>query len=407
MVADLRPGRNQPCWCGSGRKYKKCHLDRSSQPKANPFIAERTLVKNFSKKFCLHPLQNSGQCVGNIVQAHTVQQSGGLSRIAQNNHVYGVKPSMAQLFNNTGQFEPTLLGVNRASTFTGFCAFHDDTTFAPIEKKPFHATDEQCFLIAYRGLCRELFTKRAAFESVELHRDMDKGRDLSTQFQIQSWINSWKSGMQNSLRRLEHEKTSYDEVLMTKGYSVMKRVVIQIEKTPEILCSGAFTPQYDFRGQMLQDLSRLNIPLDDITCCIIPTDSGGAVIFTWQQEVQGANTRLLRSLFALPKERIGSAIVTMLFEHLENIFWSPIWWDGLKTETTNFLAKKLMSGTINGRNPTCLQLDNDKIVDWQITAIDNNAFTAEYCRKPPATGALAAQKFQSLCPLVVDMITYE
>jgi NADPH-dependent ferric siderophore reductase len=22
-----RPGRNDPCWCGSGRKYKRCHLD--------------------------------------------------------------------------------------------------------------------------------------------------------------------------------------------------------------------------------------------------------------------------------------------------------------------------------------------------------------------------------------------
>jgi hypothetical protein len=24
---DARPGRNEPCWCGSGVKYKKCHLD--------------------------------------------------------------------------------------------------------------------------------------------------------------------------------------------------------------------------------------------------------------------------------------------------------------------------------------------------------------------------------------------
>jgi hypothetical protein len=22
-----RPGRNDPCWCGSGKKYKKCHMD--------------------------------------------------------------------------------------------------------------------------------------------------------------------------------------------------------------------------------------------------------------------------------------------------------------------------------------------------------------------------------------------
>jgi uncharacterized protein len=20
-----RPGRNDPCWCGSGKKYKRCH----------------------------------------------------------------------------------------------------------------------------------------------------------------------------------------------------------------------------------------------------------------------------------------------------------------------------------------------------------------------------------------------
>ncbi|MBL4632794.1 MAG: SEC-C domain-containing protein [Kofleriaceae bacterium] len=20
------PGRNEPCWCGNGKKYKKCHL---------------------------------------------------------------------------------------------------------------------------------------------------------------------------------------------------------------------------------------------------------------------------------------------------------------------------------------------------------------------------------------------
>ncbi len=21
-----KPGRNDPCWCGSGKKYKKCHM---------------------------------------------------------------------------------------------------------------------------------------------------------------------------------------------------------------------------------------------------------------------------------------------------------------------------------------------------------------------------------------------
>lgn len=36
-AADPEPGRNDPCWCGSGRKYKQCHL---GQPAAAP-LAER------------------------------------------------------------------------------------------------------------------------------------------------------------------------------------------------------------------------------------------------------------------------------------------------------------------------------------------------------------------------------
>jgi methionyl aminopeptidase len=41
-VADLeslttaRPGRNDPCWCGSGQKYKKCHLDADARGAIGP-----------------------------------------------------------------------------------------------------------------------------------------------------------------------------------------------------------------------------------------------------------------------------------------------------------------------------------------------------------------------------------
>jgi uncharacterized protein YecA (UPF0149 family) len=26
VVNERKIGRNEPCWCGSGKKYKKCHL---------------------------------------------------------------------------------------------------------------------------------------------------------------------------------------------------------------------------------------------------------------------------------------------------------------------------------------------------------------------------------------------
>ena len=42
-------GRNEPCWCGSGRKYKKCHLGREQLP-----LAER--VGWLYMKACQHAL---------------------------------------------------------------------------------------------------------------------------------------------------------------------------------------------------------------------------------------------------------------------------------------------------------------------------------------------------------------
>jgi len=27
-------GRNEPCWCGSGKKYKKCHLDNDEKKRS-------------------------------------------------------------------------------------------------------------------------------------------------------------------------------------------------------------------------------------------------------------------------------------------------------------------------------------------------------------------------------------
>ncbi len=30
-------GRNDPCWCGSGKKYKKCHLDADERKRSRNF----------------------------------------------------------------------------------------------------------------------------------------------------------------------------------------------------------------------------------------------------------------------------------------------------------------------------------------------------------------------------------
>jgi hypothetical protein len=46
VVAPPKPGRNEPCWCGSGKKYKKCHLtaDEEERSAASGGIGELAKV---------------------------------------------------------------------------------------------------------------------------------------------------------------------------------------------------------------------------------------------------------------------------------------------------------------------------------------------------------------------------
>jgi hypothetical protein len=41
-------GRNEPCWCGSGRKYKTCHWKSDEEKRREAGLAERSARLNRS-----------------------------------------------------------------------------------------------------------------------------------------------------------------------------------------------------------------------------------------------------------------------------------------------------------------------------------------------------------------------
>lgn len=38
---EIKPARNQPCWCGSNKKYKHCHLE-TDEKKQSADLAKNT-----------------------------------------------------------------------------------------------------------------------------------------------------------------------------------------------------------------------------------------------------------------------------------------------------------------------------------------------------------------------------
>lgn len=366
-------GRNDPCWCGSGKKYKKCHYGRESMKKQSPFSAEKQLIKNYSQKYCLHPGANENECKGNIVKAHTIQRSGGLSKIAENGHVMAFRPDMKTLIETEGKILPKPVGIRKASTFTGFCEYHDESTFERIEKYPFKSEKEQCFLLSYRALCRELFTKKAALESVQINRQADMGQPLDVQKEMQFFVSFNEAALKKSFQELSDRKEKYDKSLILKDYSDFTYYGIFLDKLPEVLCSGGFAPEFDFEGNMLQDYINLHKDLESFYFSLIPLEDLGLALFGWIERKNSPCIEFIQSLHALySKGEIGNALVRFIFDSFENTFFRISWWEALSQNERDSLQNRILSGALKERNKDCLIDDGLRTVNWNVSSIFTN-----------------------------------
>ena len=143
-------GRNELCWCGSNKKWKKCHRERHLQ-KEQPI--EKLVVQLLKKRhrgLCLHPEASDQECSPKTIRAHTVQKGSGLSEIAENGHVISAKKIYD--IKNNGKIIPQAEGINIASTFMGFCGKHDNKLFEPIEKQLFALDENAAFLLSFQSI---------------------------------------------------------------------------------------------------------------------------------------------------------------------------------------------------------------------------------------------------------------
>lgn len=163
-----------PCWCLSGKKWKFCHKDRASAKPIHVGKFLRDMHLETTKGYCAHPFAGPG--CGKSILAHTIQRRGGLSEVAESGHVYSIKEAAHRMFDNNGEFIPHKVGCRSASTFAGFCGEHDTKMFSPIENRTPNLTKDNIFLYSFRAIAYEQFFKRAAYECIDLQRQLDCGK---------------------------------------------------------------------------------------------------------------------------------------------------------------------------------------------------------------------------------------
>ena len=317
--------RNDPCWCGSGRKYKRCHLDRE-QEKRLPFQAIREKAHRGSAfRTCLHPRASRETC-GRVISAHTLQRSRVLKAISEQNHVGTFFPLTRQ---NDGAIRIHKRGWREASTFKAFCDKHDGQAFQALENSDFNGTKEQIFLIAYRAICWELYQKEKAIASVHIMRDhLDKGTPQPVQQEIQISSSVLAAGLNRGLEDLRRVKMEMDHSIETENYERYSSLEVVMSGSLSVASTGAISPNYYISGTKLQLLTDMQTDVQGLAFGTDVSTRGLSIVFLWQTHEE-APTMYVQEILKLSPDFLPQFLCQFFFMHCENTYVSPTWWNGL------------------------------------------------------------------------------
>ena len=318
------------------------------------------LYREFQKGYCSHPEASSDNCSDKIVRAHTVQRGGGIAAIAENGHVVSAKSAVQDLLKNRGAFVPRKVGVRSASTFMGFCDKHDNSMFQPVEKRSVPLTPQSGFLIGFRALSYELFSKRAELRSMAIMRELDSGRSFAYQCRLQQEMYLRECGAKRALADCERWKNRYDAIFLDGRFEDYRFVGVSYSCVLPVVGCGAFHPEFDFTGNLLQKISRGTAPHEHVGLNLTVLNGKSVLVIGWIEGQDGPAESFGRSFADVPDEQKANMGIQLAVEHIGNIFMKPSWWYGLSDTVRDALVSRMRSGVgVSGpdRQPDCLRPD--------------------------------------------------
>lgn len=336
-------GRNDSCWCGSGKKYKKCHLGREREKNIDRGDANSVLKLFTNVSKCSVPDDLKHECERKIVKAHTLSKSNSLKEIAKNGHVLGTSKGFDAFERHNGVLSFDKIGINKASTFTGFCSYHDKMLFSCIEDEEFIANNKQCTMLAYRPLMREFYVKEANLKVVEASRIFDRGWDFQAQLAWARQVNENIEGTRLSLKDLSYIKDEIETSIKDNTFSALKHLIIKLEKPPKVMACGIYAPIVDILGNEIQKITKEDARPEYIITNVLALDGNGYVIFSWLPEDNNVIQKFIASIKKCSRHLLGDKLTNHILSFMENVFASEEWWDS-QGDKQGYINELLMQG---------------------------------------------------------------
>lgn len=338
----MKIGRNDPCLCGSRKKYKKCCLNKREITKEKlPYYEEQNYsrskkVKNILKNSMVKAISKSkknkfkcfeSKCQKTAINSHSQSLSNSLKNIAENGHLIKCAPQFFIKENDSiDDIFFQKIGINIASTFKGFCNMHDGQYFKNVDiisKENFN-----------KKILTELSFRTFAYEErikEKMYGILDFViRECSNYIDLEPMQLTCK-GIKNHLNLTKpYYMKKYIEVFKSQDYKDIYGLVFILNKTLPISCSTSFNPTF-INNSM--DVAKINIdkPVDLIFFTIIPQCNNTLVIFTCFKEQK----KLLESFI-----KTISTIENIVFNHCEEVLMNPTFYYSL--------SYKLKRNIING-----------------------------------------------------------
>ena len=330
-------GRNDKCPCGSGRKYKKCCLKKTSQELH--FDKMHKLIKESRNeayiKHCLHP--NVKECDETIIKAHSIQNNRILKKISTNGEV-----CMPLSKNNLPIVAMDRYGRKVASVFTGFCKKHDKILFQPIEDREFTKTEEQLFLYTYRTF------------AYEYHRKLEANNFLEIMAQKTTDNHDGQLGFELAIKDFLLDKKEFDNSIQNNCFDILINRVWEFENEIKFAGSCFYSPEKDFSGKRIQNIENVNVPLSHVFLTVFPEGGQTYVIISWLKKDEILFESYGCSLDKLNNNERKNFVSNELLRSGENIAINPESWDTLSKEKQEIFLQQLdpyLELSISGSDP--------------------------------------------------------
>lgn len=344
MRKTLKINNSEPCLCGSGKAFKHCCKSKINYNKS---IAEEILnnpnrinhmlfqkLKSTDFKICFHP--DKAKCKLPIKNAHTLQNNGVLSIIAEDDHVM-----VTNIFNKIREgFLTDRLSKNDATTFYGFCEYHDSVIFKEIETVQYDKQIKQNFLYAYRACAQEFHKKTRQIEAMQL-----SFKDNPAVVFMPGFVESYRNIMM-SYSDVNEYMDIFNSAFTNNNFDILENYVFEFKERYDFAVTTTFNPACDLDGIEINDIySTDKERLKGVFISIFPTQNSFYMILSCLKDDYDVLEKYFNQIKELDEERLKIVLNNLLPTYSENIVLSPRLW----AKWTNFSKKeyeKVVAGDI-------------------------------------------------------------